>query len=74
MEKLVPYYLQELGILRRNLQETASRYPDLAGLMALAGGESADPAIERVIQGTALLCAHKSYQLEARLARVILKS
>ncbi|QGZ40145.1 type VI secretion system protein ImpG [Pseudoduganella flava] len=64
MEKLLPYFMQELAILRRNLRELVRSKPEMAAKLALADGESADPGIERVVQGTALLCAQQAWKLD----------
>lgn len=63
MEKLLPYYERELGLLRRAGQEFATRYPKLAGSLQISGETCADPHVERLIQATAFL--------NARVARLL---
>jgi len=63
MEKLLPYYERELGMLRRAGQEFAARYPKLAGSLQISGETCADPHVERLIQATAFL--------NARVARLL---
>ena len=63
MEKLLPYYERELGMLRRAGQEFAARYPKLAGSLQISGETCTDPHVERLIQATAFL--------NARVARLL---
>jgi type VI secretion system protein ImpG len=64
MHKLVPYFERELGIIRRNLQDLARRYPEMAAKLGLTGEQCADPAVERITHGTALLAAQISRKLD----------
>jgi type VI secretion system protein ImpG len=43
MEKLLPYFERELGMLRRASHEFAERYPKLAGSLLMNGETCADP-------------------------------
>ena len=69
MEKLLPYYEQELRLLRRAGAEFALRYPKLAGSLQLHGESCADPHVERLLQGTALLNARTAKLLDDGHAR-----
>lgn len=57
MEKLLPYFERELGMLRRAGAEFAKRYPKLAGSLRIDGETCTDPHVERLIQSTAFLNA-----------------
>ena len=57
MEKLLPYFERELGLLRRAGQEFAARYPKLAGSLQISGETCADPHVERLLQGVAFMNA-----------------
>ena len=57
MENLLPYVERELGMLRQAGTEFAGRYPKLAGALARGAEEGADPHVERLVQGAAVLNA-----------------
>jgi len=57
MEKLLPYLERELSLLRQAGTEFAVRYPKLAGGLAEGREGGADPHVERLIQGAAVLNA-----------------
>jgi type VI secretion system protein ImpG len=57
MEKLLPYYERQLFLLRQLMAEFSRRFPKLAARLGISGDECSDPGIQRLIQGTALLCA-----------------
>ncbi|MGB9992682.1 type VI secretion system baseplate subunit TssF [Pseudoduganella rhizocola] len=63
MDKLLPHYEQELGILRRASQQFAERHPALAKELGLAADCSADPEVERLLQSVALLNATTSQRI-----------
>lgn len=69
MEKLLPYYERELSMLRRAGAEFATRYPKLAGSLQISGETCADPHVERLLQGTALLNARVAKLLDDGYAR-----
>jgi hypothetical protein len=50
MEKLLPHYGRELNHLRRGLDEFAHRFPNAAKQLRIAGGESSDPGVQRVMR------------------------
>lgn len=64
MEELLPYYERELGIFRAYSRKFAQRYPKTAGQLLIAGGQSEDPHIERLIQSFALLTARIAKRLD----------
>lgn len=64
MEKILPYYEQELAFIRNDLRAFAERFPKLAGALLITGDTSADPAIERLIQANALSNARTGMQLD----------
>ena len=64
MEKLLPYFERELGMLRRASHEFAQRYPKLAGSLLMNGETCADPHVERLIQSVALLNARTAKRLD----------
>jgi type VI secretion system protein ImpG len=64
LERLLPYYEQELGYLRRHLREFAERYPKIAGRLLISGEVCEDPHIERMIESFALLNARIAKRLD----------
>lgn len=65
MEDLLPWYERELGIFRQYSRKFAQRYPKTAGQLLIAGEQSEDPHIERLIQSFALLTARISKRLDS---------
>ncbi|UGQ48197.1 type VI secretion system baseplate subunit TssF [Massilia endophytica] len=64
MDKLLPYYEQELGILRRACQGFAQARPILAAELGLTADGSADADVERLLQSIALLNASLARRLD----------
>lgn len=64
MDKLVPYFEREMGILRHHMDDLVRRDPATAARIGLAGELGADPGHERIMQGTALLSAQISRKLD----------
>ena len=64
MDDFLPYYEQELGLLRRATQQFGRQFPDIAAELLLSGGESGDPQVERLLQSAALLNARVAQQLD----------
>lgn len=64
MEKLLPYFERELGVLRDACREFSRRYPQLASELVMTGEASADPHIEHLIQSTAFLNARITMRLD----------
>ena len=65
MEELLPDYERELGIFRNYSRKFAQRYPKTAGQLLIAGENSEDPHIERLIQSFALLTARVAKRLDS---------
>lgn len=65
MEDLLPYYERELGIFRAYSRKFAQRYPKTAGNLLIAGENTEDPHIERLIQSFALLTARVAKRLDS---------
>lgn len=63
-DKLLPYYEQELALLRQSLSEFAGRYPKVATRLGVSDGLSEDPQVERLIQSFALIAARFSKKLD----------
>ncbi|MDR3212511.1 MAG: type VI secretion system baseplate subunit TssF [Azoarcus sp.] len=64
LESLLPYYERELGYLRDLSGEFARRYPKVASRLALEGGQSEDPHVERLIESFAFLGARIHRKLD----------
>lgn len=64
MEKFLPYFERELGILRGACRAFARQYPRLAGALLMTGEASADPHIEQLIQSSAFLNARIGKRLD----------
>jgi len=64
MDELLPHYERELAHLRRYANEFALRYPKIATRLAMSGGHSDDPHVERLIQFFALLAAGLDAKIE----------
>ena len=54
---LLPFYRRELTYLRKVGAEFAKRYPKVAGRLDIGPTECADPHVERLLEGFALLTA-----------------
>jgi len=65
MEELLPYYERELGLFRAYSRKFAERYPKTAGNLLIAGENSEDPQIEKLIQSFALLTARVAKRLDS---------
>ncbi|MGW8389370.1 type VI secretion system baseplate subunit TssF [Pseudoduganella sp. HUAS MS19] len=57
MDKLLYFYEQELGRLRRATRDFAEAHPDTAAALELGPDASTDPEVERLLQSVALLNA-----------------
>jgi type VI secretion system protein ImpG len=64
MDKLLPYYEQELSKLRQASQTFADGHPQAAARLPLTGESSADSEIERLIQSVALLNARTASRID----------
>ena len=56
-ENLLEFYSRELTYLRKAGGEFAKSYPKVAQRLELAGGSSADPQVERLLESFAFLTA-----------------
>lgn len=65
MDDLLPYYERELGIFRAYTRQFSERFPKTAGKLLIAGENSEDPHVERMIQSFALLTARISKRLDS---------
>jgi type VI secretion system protein ImpG len=63
-DKLLPHYERELDGLRRHATHFASRFPKIAARLAMSGGRSEDPHVERLTQFFALLAARIDARIE----------
>ena len=61
---LYPYYERELAFLRQQAREFARQYPATAGRLLLEPGRSADPHVERLLEGAALLAGRVRHKLD----------
>lgn len=64
MEQLLPYFERELDILRHSCRDFASRYPQLAGNLRLAGDAASAAHIEHLIRAAALINARLAKRLD----------
>ncbi len=62
--ELYPFYERELSFLRQMSQEFAARYPSTAGRLLLEANRSADPHVERLLEGAALIAARIQHRLD----------
>lgn len=63
--RLFAHYSRELRFVRELGAEFARRFPKVAGRLGLSELECADPHVERLLQGFALLSGRLSQQLDA---------
>nr|WP_284895560.1 type VI secretion system baseplate subunit TssF [Burkholderia sp. lyk4-R2A-23] len=61
---LLPHFEREIALLRRSMQTFAQRYPKIAARLAITGGRSDDPHVERLLQSFALMAAAHDIRLE----------
>ena len=64
IDQLLPYYNNELAYLREMGAEFASRYPGVAGSLALDAEKCEDPHVERLLEGVAFLTARIRHKLD----------
>lgn len=69
-ETLLEYYNRELGYLRKAGGEFSKRYPKIAQRLELAGGSSADPQVERLLESFAFLTARVQRDIESEFPEV----
>lgn len=63
-DKLYSYYERELLFIRQMAQEFARRYPATAGRLMLEPNRSADPHVERLLEGFALLAGRVQNKID----------
>ena len=64
--RLLEYYNRELQFMRETGAEFARAYPRVAARLGLDGLDCADPYVERLLEGFALLAARVQLKLDAR--------
>jgi type VI secretion system protein ImpG len=64
--RLLQYYNRELQFVREMGAEFARAYPRIASRLGMDGLECADPYVERLLEGFALLTARVQLKLDAR--------
>lgn len=64
LDELLPYYENELTILRKLSKEFAGRYPKIAGRLLLQGDVCEDPHVERIIESFAFLTSRIHRKLD----------
>lgn len=67
--RLLDYYNQELAYIREVGWEFAQTYPKVAGRLGMAGAETADPYVERLLEGFAFLAARIHLKIDAEFPR-----
>ena len=63
--RLLRLYEAELAFVRETGDEFARQYPKVAGRLGLGTVEVADPYVERLLEGFALLTARVQLKMEA---------
>ncbi len=69
-EDLLDYYKRELAYLRGQGADFARRYPQVAQLLELGPGQSADPHTERLIEAVAFLAARVHCDLDNEFPQI----
>lgn len=67
--RLLNYYNQELQFVRESGAEFAAEYPKIAGRLGIDVFDCADPYVERLLEGFALLTARIQLKLDAEFPR-----
>jgi len=70
-DELLSYYNAELAYLRETGAEFAARYPGVAGRLALEADKCADPHVERILEGVALLTARVRRKIDDEFPEII---
>ena len=68
--RLLNYYNQELQFVRESGAEFAEEYPKIASRLGIDVFECADPYVERLFEGFALLAARIQLKLDAEFPRL----
>src|SRR5690348_599452 len=69
-EELLRFYERELTYLRKMGVEFARKYPKVAGRLELGPDQSADPYVERLLEGVAILTARVQYNIESEFPKI----
>jgi type VI secretion system protein ImpG len=69
-QDLLDYYKRELAYLRGQGADFARRYPQVAHLLELGPGQSADPHVERLIEAVAFLAARVHLDLDNEFPQI----
>ncbi|TKD46933.1 type VI secretion system baseplate subunit TssF [Azotobacter chroococcum] len=64
LESLLPYYEEELSVLRKLSREFAEHYPRVAGQLLMDGEVCEDPHVERLLESFAFLTARLHKKLD----------
>ncbi|QNP49098.1 type VI secretion system baseplate subunit TssF [Diaphorobacter aerolatus] len=67
--RLLDYYNRELAYIRELGQEFAQEHPKIAGRLGMKGIEVADPYVERLLEGFALLAGRIQLKMDAEFPR-----
>jgi type VI secretion system protein ImpG len=63
-EKLLPYFERELAQLRRDMLQFERAHPEAAARLAMSGGKTDDPHVERMLQSAAWLNARAAMRVD----------
>lgn len=67
--RLLDYYNRELAYIREIGQEFSQEHPKIAGRLGMKGLEVADPYVERLLEGFALLAGRIQLKMDAEFPR-----
>ncbi len=67
--RLLDYYNRELAYIRELGQEFAQEHPKIAGRLGMKGLEVADPYVERLLEGFALLAGRIQLKMDTEFPR-----
>lgn len=69
--EFLDYYRDNLQFLRHSAQDFAAQFPKIARRLMLDGVNCKDPFVERVLEGTAFLCARVEKKLDEGYPRLL---
>lgn len=64
LDALLPFFVRELGLLRRGMRPFEHRFPAAASRISLSAGQADDPNTERTIQSAAWINARISQRID----------
>lgn len=67
--RLLDYYNQELSFIKELGQEFAQEHPKIAARLGMNGADVADPFVERLLEGFALLTARIQLKMDAEFPK-----